>query len=282
MGKLAGRFFCPSERIHVDLSLSGLPALILAVGKAQPRATPPSGAGPEGGHLTPSLLAPALRTRGEAARESRCAFAMLPRPRRAWAPFGLCLLLFFFLLGCCKAQQQEEENTSETPLRTLQLETLVAAPEGCTERSAVGDTIQIHYTGTLEDGHVIDTSLSRDPLVVELGKRQVIPGLEQALLDMCVGEKRRVIIPPQLAYGKRGSPPAVPADAVLQFEVEAVGLSRANYWQKMSNEVLPLVCIGLVPALLGLIGYYLYKKAQAPRVSKKKLKEEKRNKAKKK
>ncbi|KAH1176031.1 hypothetical protein KIL84_020765 [Mauremys mutica] len=159
---------------------------------------------------------------------------------------------------------------------------LVAPPEDCAARSALGDTVEIHYTGSLEDGQVIDTSLSRDPLQVELGKRQVIPGLEQSLLDMCVGEKRRVIIPPQLAYGKRGSPPAVPADAVLQFDVELVGLSRASYWQKLTNDVLPLLCIGLIPALLGLIGYHLYHKASSSRGAKKRLKEEKRNKAKKK
>ncbi|XP_048343694.1 peptidyl-prolyl cis-trans isomerase FKBP11 isoform X1 [Sphaerodactylus townsendi] len=146
----------------------------------------------------------------------------------------------------------------------------------------MGDTIQIHYTGTLQNGRIVDSSVSRDPLQVELGKRQVIPGLEQGLLDMCVGEKRKVIIPPHLAYGKRGSPPAVPANAVLQFEVELVGLSRASYWQKLLNDVLPLLCIGLVPALLGLIGYHLYQKASSPRPSKKKLKEEKKNKAKKK
>ncbi|KFP39336.1 Peptidyl-prolyl cis-trans isomerase FKBP11, partial [Chlamydotis macqueenii] len=138
--------------------------------------------------------------------------------------------------------------------------------------------------GSLEDGQIIDTSLSRDPLQVELGKRQVIPGLEQSLLDMCVGEKRRAIIPPPLAFGKRGLcvPPSLPGDAVLRFEVELVGLSRASYWQKMVNEVLPLLCLGLVPALLGLIGYHLYHKASSPKLSKKKLKEEKRNKAKKK
>ncbi|KYO47289.1 peptidyl-prolyl cis-trans isomerase FKBP11 [Alligator mississippiensis] len=88
----------------------------------------------------------------------------------------------------------------------------VAPPEGCRERAAPGDTLQIHYTGSLEDGRVVDTSLARDPLQLELGKRQVIPGLEQGLLDMCVGEKRRVIIPPNLAYGKRGSPPAIPGN----------------------------------------------------------------------
>ncbi|NWW95134.1 FKB11 isomerase, partial [Rhynochetos jubatus] len=164
--------------------------------------------------------------------------------------------------------------------------------------------------GSLEDGRIIDSSLSRDPLQVELGKRQVIPGLEQSLLDMCVGEKRRAIIPPHLAYGKRGSPPTIPGeyspqgprgvsarapaaprsgsdppfpgDAVLRFEVELVALARASYWQKVVNEVLPLLCLGLVPALLGLIGFHLYRKASSPKLSKKKMKEEKRNKAKKK
>uniref|UniRef100_A0A8C0GN38 peptidylprolyl isomerase n=1 Tax=Chelonoidis abingdonii TaxID=106734 RepID=A0A8C0GN38_CHEAB len=106
---------------------------------------------------------------------------------------------------------------------------------------------------------------------------------------MCVGEKRRVIIPPHLAYGKRGSPPAVPgncrlcaSDAMLQFDVELVGLSRASHWQKLTNDVLPLLCIGLIPALLGLIGYHLYHKASSSQGAKKRLKEEKRNKAKKK
>ncbi|RMB90566.1 hypothetical protein DUI87_33028 [Hirundo rustica rustica] len=136
--------------------------------------------------------------------------------------------------------------------------------------------------GTLEDGRIIDSSLSRDPLQVELGKRQVIPGLEQSLLDMCVGEKRRAIIPPHLAYGKRGSPPASQVTRVLRFEVELVALSRAGYWQKVVNEVVPLLCLGLVPALLGLIGFHLYRKASSPKLSKKKQKEEKRNKAKKK
>ncbi|PKU27209.1 peptidyl-prolyl cis-trans isomerase fkbp11 [Limosa lapponica baueri] len=76
--------------------------------------------------------------------------------------------------------------------------------------------------------------------------------------------------------------PLPPGDAVLRFEVELVALSQASYWQKVVNEVVPLLCLGLVPALLGFIGYHLYRKASSPKLSKKKLKEEKRNKAKKK
>lgn len=146
----------------------------------------------------------------------------------------------------------------------------------------MGDTIQLHYTGRLEDGRVIDSSLSRDPLVVILGKKQVIPGLEKSLLGMCVGEKRKVVIPPSLAYGKRGYPPSIPGNAVLQFETEVISLTKPTQWQTLVDDVLPLLCIAIVPTLLGLIGYHLYSKSKTPTVSKKKLKEEKRNKAKRK
>lgn len=69
---------------------------------------------------------------------------------------------------------------------------------------------------------------------------------------------------------------------MVQYDVELIALIRANYWQKLLKGILPLVGIAMVPALLGLIGYHLYKKASSPKVSKKKLKEEKRNKNKKK
>uniref|UniRef100_A0A8C3C3R8 peptidylprolyl isomerase n=1 Tax=Cairina moschata TaxID=8855 RepID=A0A8C3C3R8_CAIMO len=62
-----------------------------------------------------------------------------------------------------------------------------AATESETESGARG--LRLETLGSLEDGRIIDTSLSRDPLQVELGKRQVIPGLEQSLLDMCVGRR---------------------------------------------------------------------------------------------
>ncbi|XP_049639536.1 peptidyl-prolyl cis-trans isomerase FKBP11 isoform X3 [Suncus etruscus] len=192
----------------------------------------------------------------------------------------LPLLPLLLLSGAaCRADDGSE---TESPPQTLQVETLVQPPEPCAEAAALGDTLHIHYTGSLVDGRIIDTSLSRDPLVLELGQKQVIPGLEQSLLDMCVGEKRRAIIPSHLAYGKRGFPPSIPADAVLQFDVELIALIRANYWQKLVRGILPLVGITMVPALLGLIGYHLYKKSSRPKVSKKKLKEEKRNKIKKK
>uniref|UniRef100_A0A2I3GBU9 peptidylprolyl isomerase n=1 Tax=Nomascus leucogenys TaxID=61853 RepID=A0A2I3GBU9_NOMLE len=105
------------------------------------------------------------------------------------------LLLLLLSAAVCRAEAGLE---TESPVRTLQVETLVYALDALSPQ------------GSLVDGRIIDTSLTRDPLVIELGQKQVIPGLEQSLLDMCVGEKRRAIIPSHLAYGKRGFPPSVP------------------------------------------------------------------------
>ncbi|XP_029947712.1 peptidyl-prolyl cis-trans isomerase FKBP11 [Salarias fasciatus] len=178
------------------------------------------------------------------------------------------LLLVLAALTCGLAQ--EEDNAVEE----LQVETLVK-PESCSLVSSMGDTMQIHYTGKLMDGKVIDSSLSRDPLVVELGKRTVIAGLEQSLIGVCAGQKIKATIPAHLAYGKKGYPPTIPGDAALEFEVEVISLTQQTQWQKMVNDVFPLLCLALVPTLLGLVGLYLYKKANAQKPNKKKAKDKK-------
>jgi len=64
-----------------------------------------------------------------------------------------------------------------------------------------GDTVKVHYTGTLEDGTVFDTSVEREPLALTLGQGLVIPGFEQAVIGMKVGESKTVDIPVEQAYG---------------------------------------------------------------------------------
>ncbi|QDC09355.1 peptidylprolyl isomerase [Oceanicola sp. D3] len=64
-----------------------------------------------------------------------------------------------------------------------------------------GDTLQLHYKGTLEDGTVFDSSEGRDPLSFELGSGQIIPGLDAGVTGMEVGEKRTVQVEPEQAYG---------------------------------------------------------------------------------
>jgi len=63
------------------------------------------------------------------------------------------------------------------------------------------DVVTVHYTGKLMDGQVFDSSLQREPLQVELGKGQLIPGFENALIDMTINEKKTVIIEKEAAYG---------------------------------------------------------------------------------
>lgn len=84
-----------------------------------------------------------------------------------------------------------------------------------------GKLVRVHYTGWLTDGTKFDSSLDHgQPLVFPVGKGMVIPGWDEGVLSMKVGGKRKLIIPPQLGYGAKGSPPVIPPDATLIFEVE--------------------------------------------------------------
>jgi peptidylprolyl isomerase len=67
----------------------------------------------------------------------------------------------------------------------------------------VGDTVRIHYTGTLNDGSTFDSSEGRDPLQFEVGSGQIIPGLDKELPGMAVGDKKTVNIPAAEAYGEK-------------------------------------------------------------------------------
>ncbi len=66
-----------------------------------------------------------------------------------------------------------------------------------------GDAVKIHYKGTLDDGTVFDSSEGRDPLAFTLGSGQVIPGFDEAVTGMAVGESKNVNIPADKAYGQR-------------------------------------------------------------------------------
>ncbi len=84
-----------------------------------------------------------------------------------------------------------------------------------------GDTVRVQYVGTLPDGTEFDNSRVRDtPLTFQLGTGAVIKGFDTAITGMKVGGTRRVTIPPELGYGAQGSPPRIPPNATLIFEIE--------------------------------------------------------------
>ncbi len=68
-------------------------------------------------------------------------------------------------------------------------------------QAAIGDTVRVHYTGTLDDGTEFDSSAGRDPLEIQIGSKQIIPGLEDALVGMAEGEAKSVTLQPDDAYG---------------------------------------------------------------------------------
>ena len=88
-----------------------------------------------------------------------------------------------------------------------------------------GQTVTVHYTGTLENGSKFDSSLDRGkPADFKIGVGSVIKGWDEGLMTMKVGGKRRLVIPSKLGYGPEGRPPDIPGNATLIFDVELLGV----------------------------------------------------------
>uniref|UniRef100_A0A7N0U538 peptidylprolyl isomerase n=1 Tax=Kalanchoe fedtschenkoi TaxID=63787 RepID=A0A7N0U538_KALFE len=96
------------------------------------------------------------------------------------------------------------------------------------ETPDVGDEVEVHYTGTLLDGTQFDSSRGRDTFKFTLGQGQVIKGWDLGIKTMKKGENAIFTIPPELAYGDSGSPPTIPPNATLQFNVELLSWSSVK------------------------------------------------------
>jgi len=141
----------------------------------------------------------------------------------------LIIILIVIIFGIYSVFQKNKEKSKINPknyeIQGMKVEIL---KEGTGEASKSGDKITVNYVGTLEDGTKFDSSIDRGtPFSFNLGAGEVIKGWDLGGVGMKVGEKRKLTIPPSLAYGETGTPGGpIPPNATLIFEVELLGINQ--------------------------------------------------------
>ena len=131
------------------------------------------------------------------------------------AALGLTGLAYLFLRN--ESRSAQSEVTTASGLRYVDLVT------GTGPSPKPGQTVSVHYTGTLENGTKFDSSVDRgQPFTFQIGVGRVIKGWDEGVMTMKIGGKRRLIIPPQLGYGARGAGGVIPPNATLIFDVELI------------------------------------------------------------
>lgn len=145
--------------------------------------------------------------------------------------FGPNVLRPFQSAPATVATQQTDMATSSenTPQVPQELPTTLTATDdvvGTGDAAKAGDTVTVNYVGALPNGTVFDASANHgQSFTFQLGAGQVIPGWDQGIVGMKVGGKRRLIIPPDMAYGSRDLG-VIPPNSTLIFEVELVKIGQ--------------------------------------------------------
>lgn len=122
-----------------------------------------------------------------------------------------------------QAQLKKVENLFPKTEETESGLKYIVKTSGTGETPQAGMKVSVHYEGTFLNGETFDSSVKRgNPIEFPVGKGMVIPGWDEALLTMKKGEKRTLIIPPDLAYGSKGFGGVIPPNAWLVFEVELI------------------------------------------------------------
>ena len=143
-------------------------------------------------------------------------------------PPSLVAMLGLLPLACTPTNQVPETKT-ETPEK---VETLpdglkyVDLKEGKGEPAKLGDFVEVFYTGWLKNGTQFETNVGKKPVEFQIGDGKVIKGWEEGIQGMKAGGRRKLIIPPQLAYGAEGSDHTIPPNEELTFVVELVKIKK--------------------------------------------------------
>eukprot|EP00794_Sanderia_malayensis_P011898 gene11900-13132_t len=159
----------------------------------------------------------------------------------------------FIILGC----MQYIQLVLAKKLQDLQI-IVEHKPDACTEFAVIGDAVNVEYTGMLSDGRIFDTSVreGRSPLQFRLGSGNIIKGWERGIHGMCLGERRKLVIPPHLGYGSKAVGNVIPPDSTLIFTVHLVGLEKKSIWSKLNG----LSSFAIYPVCILVVLYHLYKK----------------------
>jgi FKBP-type peptidyl-prolyl cis-trans isomerase len=146
---------------------------------------------------------------------------------------SIIVLPAFLVVFGCRSPVPEPESRPAEPVSSATAAPIPASsakPSNLVKEDTVvgkgpeakkGDKVSVHYTGTLTNGTKFDSSHDRDePFEFTLGASMVIKGWDEGVVGMKKGGKRRLTIPSEMGYGKSGSPPKIPPDATLVFDIE--------------------------------------------------------------
>ncbi|HID38451.1 MAG TPA: FKBP-type peptidyl-prolyl cis-trans isomerase [Calditrichaeota bacterium] len=153
----------------------------------------------------------------------------------------LVIILIALSFAACKKEEKAQKQ-EVTPAKPAQLKEIqipdnvmttdsglqyIVLEEGNGVQPQKGQEVSAHYTGMLMSGKKFDSSYDRnEPIVFHVGVGEMIPGFDEGVFTMKTGEKRRLFIPSNLAYGEGGIPGVIPPNATLVFDVELVAVKQ--------------------------------------------------------